>query len=372
MKPSLARRYQYQKLAISLIQTAITLIFLFLVVQMGGARALVEWIETISSQWKWQLLLFILVFGGASFLLDAPLSFISGYYLEHRYQLSSQSFGRYLWEEAKGLFLALLLGVPILYLFYYLILKSPHFYWVYLAGFLFFFSVILAQIAPKIILPLFYKLIPLSDESLKSRLRDLCAREGFTLKEVFSFNLSKNTRKANAAFLGLGRTRTIILADTLLEKFTPEEIEGVFAHELGHLVRRHIFKQLMIGLILNFGGLYLLSKIYQVTVAYYGGQGLHDLGVLPMFFFWAVLGGFLVMPFSNSISRRFEWEADEYACQKSPHPEFLISSFEKLAEINLADPSPPRWVEIFFHSHPAVEKRIAHVKQCLNKSPIQN
>ncbi|MFO1518915.1 MAG: M48 family metallopeptidase [bacterium] len=364
MDPAVAKRYQYQKLVLSMTKTVVTLIFLFFVVQTGLSLKVMEVIRGLAHSWPLQLLLFILFLGAADFLLNAPFSFYSGYLLEHRYELSNQSFGRYLWEEGKSILMASVLGIPIIFLLYFLILKSPRFYWAYTASFLFFFSVILAQIAPKVLLPLFYKMKPLADETLKERLKGLCGSEGFTLKEVFSFDMSKNTRKANAAFLGLGRTRTIILADTLLEKFTPDEIESVFTHEMGHLVRRHILKQVLIGLVTNFGGLYLTAWLYEKSAAFFGGN-IADLALLPLFFFWLVLWGLVMMPIGNSISRRFEWEADDYACQKSPKPMALIGSFHKLAELNLADPSPPAWVEFLFYSHPAIQKRIAHVEQWL-------
>jgi STE24 endopeptidase len=361
--PSLSKRYQYQKLGFSLAKTAVTLVYLFLVVSLGLSSFLAHWLGDQFPRWPLQLLCFILILGAGDFLLTAPLNLLSGYFLEHRYQLSHQSFGRFLWEGSKSLLLSLGLGIPILFLLYGLILWSPRWYWAYLAGFLFFLSVLLAQVAPKVLLPLFYKLVPLTDEDLKARLTALCGREGFTLKGVFSFNLSKNTRKANAAFLGLGRTRRIILADTLLEKFTSEEIEAVFTHEMGHLVRRHIAKQVLIGLIANFGGLFVISQIYAWNVHFFGGTSLHDLSVFPLFFFWLTLWSLLMTPLGNTISRRFEWEADEYARRKSPKPLALVSSFEKLAEINLADPDPPAWIEFFFHSHPAIRKRIAHVHE---------
>jgi STE24 endopeptidase len=224
-------------------------------------------------------------------------------------------------------------------------------------------SVILARLGPVIILPLFYRVVPLPEGSLKERLLSLCTRSGLPVQGVFSFNLSKNTKKANAGFTGIGKARRIILGDTLVREFTDEEVETVFAHELGHQRRHHIAIGIAAGTVSTFTGLFLTSVLYGRSLAALGFRAPADLAALPLLAVWLAVYGLLTMPAENLLSRRHEYEADVYAVAATGKPEAFVSALNKLARMNLADREPHPLIEFLLYSHPSIGKRIRRAEQ---------
>ena len=191
-----------------------------------------------------------------------PVSFIGSYWLEHRFGLSNQRFPGWIWEQVKAYFIGLVLLVPILLVFYYLLRAFPESWWFWIATILFLFSVFIGKIAPQIIFPLFYKFEPVSDDKLLKRMNRLAEMGNFSLQGVYRFDMSKTTKKANAAFTGLGKTRRIILGDTLLKNFSLDEIETVFAHEVGHYVHGHLVKAIIRGTLASYLGLFFAAYFY--------------------------------------------------------------------------------------------------------------
>ncbi|HQO39941.1 MAG TPA: M48 family metalloprotease, partial [Spirochaetota bacterium] len=165
-------------------------------------------------------------------------------------------------------------------------------------------------------------------------------------------------KKANAGFTGLGKTKRIILSDTLLENLSVDEIAVVFAHEAGHYKYRHIVKNIIFSTIVIFVSFYLCGLSYEWTVSKMGFTALHDLAALPVLMLYLSLFGLLLMPLTNSISRRYEYQADAYALKTTGNIEAFVSTMEKLAAINLADKEPHPVVEFFFYSHPSIKRRI--------------
>jgi STE24 endopeptidase len=188
----------------------------------------------------------------------------------------------------------------------------------------------------------------------------------FNLDGIYRFNMSKNTKKANAAFTGLGKSKRIILGDTLLESFTGDEIETVFAHEVGHYAHKHLLIGIITGTVSSYLSLFLADMIYQSVVRSYHFQGIDDLAVLPILTIALTVITVIFSPISNALSRRNERQADRYALRNSSQPSAFISAMEKLAEQNLADRTPHPLVEFLFHGHPSVEKRIKFSKAILD------
>jgi STE24 endopeptidase len=265
---------------------------------------------------------------------------------------------------------ALVLFTPLLIIFYTFLRRAQDLWWLYTGIVLFFFSVIMARLAPVIIFPLFYKFRPLQEKDLETRLRKAAARVGLEIKGLFGFDMSKNTKKANAGLAGLGKSRRIIIGDTLLENFSHDEIESVFCHELGHHKYRHILKQMALGTFFTFAGLYITHiAIMRAIILFksvnpaYGG--LDDVALLPLFALFLTLFGLVLMPLQNAISRRFEYESDNYAVREGPDRAHFVSAMNKLAEQNLADREPHPIVEFLFYSHPAIKRRIQAVENVL-------
>ncbi|MEN8194404.1 MAG: M48 family metallopeptidase, partial [Bacteroidota bacterium] len=208
-----------------------------------------------------------------------------------------------------------------------------------------------------IILPIFYKVTPLENEEVKDRVLRLAADVKMKVENVFQFDMSKNTKKANAAFTGLGRTKRIILGDTLLENYTEDEIETVLAHEFGHYKHKHIIKNLIIGTLSSFITFYLIAVLYALSLSWFGFEEITQISALPILSVWAMLIGLITTPLSNMISRKFEYQADEYAIQVTDKSDAFINTLEKLTDQNLGDKEPHPFVEWFFYSHPSIGRR---------------
>lgn len=357
--PNRARRYARTKLSLSIADTVLSL-GLMLVFLIGPYSAqLAAWsLSTVGGNANLQWLLYFGVLGGVLTLIGLPLGFLGGYSVEHHYGLSNQTLGRWVLEQGKGLALGILIGAPLLLGFRYLLVSVGDWWGLASGAAVFVLTVIMVRIAPTVLLPIFYKFRRIEDPALVSDLRAVCEHAGLSLEGVYQFDMSKNTRKANAAFTGLGRTKRIILGDTLLSNFPLSELHAVVSHEVGHFKHHHLLK----GIVLN--GLALLCFFGAAQIGYgklapllgYGAAG--DLAAVPLILMLLGVAGFLFQPFSNGLSRHFEREADRYAFRESD-PLQMAAALRRLGEQNLADPTPNAWVEFFFHSHPAISKRIA-------------
>ena len=207
--------------------------------------------------------------------------------------------------------------------------------------------------------PIFYKFEPLDNEDLRRRLVMLSERAGTRVRGVYRWKLSEKSKKANAALTGLGATRRIILADTLLDNYSSEEIEAVLAHELGHHVHRHILKSIFVQAGITLFGFWAANWTLHYAVDQHMFEELSDFANLPLLALVSVVLSFVLMPALNAYSRFNERQADRYAFESIASVEPFISSMNKLAEQNLAERTPSKWVEWFFHSHPAISRRLA-------------
>lgn len=286
-----------------------------------------------------------------------------GFRLEHRFNLSNQKLRSWIWDEVKGFLVGLTMAAIVVELLYFFIRQFPEHWWLIAwAAFIGLF-ILLAQIAPVVLFPIFYKFEPLDNEELKQRLVRLSERAGTKVRGVYKWKLSEKSKKANAALTGLGATRRIILADTLLDNYSADEIEAVLAHELGHHVHRHIAKSIFVqtGITLfgfwaaNFVLHYAIDKLHMF-------ETLSDFANFPLLALVSTVLSFLLMPLLNGYSRFNERQADRYAFKSIASVSSFISSMNKLAEQNLAERAPSKWVEWFFHSHPAISKRVAAAK----------
>lgn len=283
-----------------------------------------------------------------------------GFRLEHRYNLSNQRIRSWLWDQVKTWLITLVIGTILVELIYWTIRTSPQHWWMIAWAVFIVLSIFFAQIAPVVLFPLFYKFKPLENDSLRTRLLRLSDRAGTHVHEVYEWELSEKSKKANAALAGLGRTRRIILADTLLQNYSDDEIESVLAHELGHHVHKHITKGIAVEVVVSFFGFWITSEILHYAVDTRGMfDSLHDFANLPLLVLASTVMSFILMPLMNAYSRSKEREADRYALESIPDVTPFITSMNKLADQNMAEREPSRFVEWFFHSHPAISKRIA-------------
>lgn len=357
-KEQLAKKYAKTKRILSVTSTCIFFSIVLILLFTGLSKNISSIAYSYSSNDYFALLIFVAIIGITESIISFPLGFYSDYILEHKYDMSNQTIGGYFKEKLKGLVLGLVLGVPILLIFYYILRNTGDNWWLIFGSIMFLFTVIIGQLAPVLIMPLFYKFKPIENEGIKNRLIDLCKKTGVMVKGIFVFDMSKNTKKANAAFTGMGKTKRIILSDTLLNNFTEDEIETVFAHEMGHYTRKHIIKLVAVSTILTFGGLYLTALLYKSSLSYFGFSQIYEIAALPLLFLYLSLYSLVTSPVTNILSRKFEWEADTYALEVTRNNHAYISALEKLADQNLAEKEPNKIIEFLFHSHPSLSKRI--------------
>jgi STE24 endopeptidase len=291
--------------------------------------------------------------------IGLPLEFYE-FRLEHRYNLSNQKLRSWFWDELKGFLIGLVMATIVVELLYSLIRQTQQHWWVIAWAVFLGLMILLAQIAPIVLFPIFYKFEPLDNEELKRRLIVLSERAGTRVRGVYKWHLSEKSKKANAALTGLGPTRRIILADTLLDNYSDDEIEAVLAHELGHHVHRHILKSIFVQAGVTLLGFWLANEVLRFAVERRNMfETMSDFANLPLLILVSTVLSFLLMPALNAYSRFNERQADRYCFQSVATVEPFISSMNKLAQQNLSEKTPSRWVEWLLHSHPAVTKRVS-------------
>jgi STE24 endopeptidase len=341
------------------------LLLLVLWLGLGWSASLRDWIQVWTDNPWLAVAVFGGIFGGIFYVIDLPLSFYTSYILPHRFEQSTQSLRGWITDQFKNLLVSLILGGLVLEVIYFLLRATPERWWLWAGAFLLVFNILLANLAPILIFPLFYKFIPLSAEhqDLKHRLLNLAKKAGAAVQGVYTIDLSKRTKSANAALTGLGNTRRILLGDTLISEFSPDEIETVLAHELGHHTHHDIPLGIVVQTLTTFGGLYLADLVLQSGVELFGFQSAADLAALPLFGLAIGLFGLLTMPLGNAYSRWRERMADRFALDLTGKNTAYASALTRLANQNLAEVNPEPWVEFLLFSHPALGKRILMAEQ---------
>jgi STE24 endopeptidase len=326
----------------------------------GWSLSLKDSLESYSHN-PWLLVaLYALIFGGIYLLLNLPLSYYEEFVLPHRFGLSNQTLSGWILDQLKMGLIAGVLGLLILEIIYAVLRAFPQTWWLWAGGILLVFNVILANLAPVLLFPIFYKFEPLEDDyaDLEARLIRLAEQAGAHVRGVYKFDMSRRTKAANAGLTGLGNTQRIILGDTLLDEFTPDEIETVLAHELGH----HVHKDIPIGIavesLVTLVGLYLASLALNWGALALGFSGPADIAALPWLALVIGAYGLITMPLVNGYSRWRERRADEYALQATGNGQAYASALTRLANQNLAEAEPEGWVEFLLYSHPALGRRI--------------
>jgi len=350
-----ARSYERMKLWLHLAEMALGVAALALFYASGGSRALAAFArEAGGGEWGTvAVYVALLVVGGAA--LTLPVGCGADFWLEHRFNLSKQTFAGWLWDEAKAFALSLGVLLVAAEAVYALLRMAGAWWWLWSAGFMVGLSLALGFLLPVVILPLFYKLQPLEDASLEAKLRAMAERVGARVVGVFRIGLGAKTRKANAAFVGFGRTRRILLGDTLLAHFSPAEIEVVLAHELAHFRHHDGWQGLALSAAVTTAGLWVSDRWLRAAA----GNELANVEHLPLLALGLTLVALAASPLANAWSRRAEYRADEFALEMTRDAAAFESALRKLAGQNLADMEPHPVVELLFHDHPALSKRIA-------------
>ena len=298
-----------------------------------------------------------------SWLTSLPVGYLGGHMIERRFGLTKQSDRAWLGDQLKGLGVGLVLQVPLVTGAFAVIRRRPRDWWLVLSAVTVPLAVALSNLAPVLILPIFNRFEPLRDRSLGDRVRTLAGRAGVRIADVFEMDMSRQTEKPNAFFTGLGNTKRIVLSDTLIERFEPEEVEAVVAHELGHQVHGDIWRLIVFGGAIGFAGAYAVHRLapplVRRTAPRTGVTRLDDPASLPLLGLVMVVVGFFAAPIQAAFSRAIERRTDRFALELTGNGEAYASTMVRLATQSLADPDPPAPVVFFLYSHPPVAERIA-------------
>jgi STE24 endopeptidase len=355
-----AKEYARIRRRLWLVDTVFSSLYALAWLFLGWAIALRDWLLNFTTN-PWLLVaLFVAIFGGIYSLINLPLGYYSGFVLPHRFGQSNQSFRDWVIDQIKGLAVGAPIGLLLLELLYLALRVTGDLWWLWAAAGMLIFSVLLSNLAPILIMPIFNKYVLLGDEhkELADRLLALAKRANTKVRGVFKFDMSKRTKSANAALTGIGNTRRIVLGDTLINEFSTDEIETVLAHELGHHVHRDIPFLITFGTISTTLSLFIASLALNWAIDYFGITGPADVAAFPAL--GLILGayGLITMPIDNAVSRWRERMADDYALQSTGKSQAFASAFTRLANQNLGEVDPEKWVVFMFYSHPPLGERI--------------
>jgi len=360
-----ARQYARIRRRLWLLNNTISAAYALAWLSSGWTTSLRDWLGTVLPT-PWLLVAgFLVVFGGFHSLINLPLEYYSGFLLPYRFDQSNQTFREWVIDQLKGLAISLPLGLLLFELLYLALRVTGDLWWLWATGGILVFGVLLSNLAPILIMPLFNKFVPLGDEhaDLEERLLTLAKQANTRVRGIFKFDLSRRTKSANAALTGIGNTRRILLGDTLINEFTPDEIETVLAHELGHHVHKDIPLLIAFGTVITALGLYFVSLALGWAIHFFGFTGPADVAAMPALGLAFGMYGLVSMPLENAFSRWRERLADEYALRVTGKREAFASALTRLANQNLGEVDPEKWVIFLFYSHPPLGERIAKARR---------
>ncbi|MBY0494015.1 MAG: M48 family metallopeptidase [Cyanobacteria bacterium] len=364
MNEDKATRYHRLRRRADLLGTAAAGVVLLGLLVLGGAHKLRELAAAIA-QWapggleeSVTVVLFTVMLMVILQIIEFPFAFYQGHLLEHRYGLSTQTTAHWLADQAKGIALGVVLAVAGTSVIYLALRESPGSWWFISAATFALATIGLARIAPVLLLPIFYKFKPLDRPALVDRLMALATRARTDVVGVFEWVLSGHTRKANAALAGMGRTRRILLSDTLLADYSEDEIEVILAHELAHHVHRDLWRGIAVQSVILLGGFFVADLVLRALAGPLELRGVPDPAGLPLLLLCGGVWSFLALPLANAMSRAQERAADRYALTTTRNVDAFVTAMKRLSQQNLAEEYPSPIVRWLFYSHPPIRERI--------------
>ena len=359
--PDDAQRYHRLQFLLGLGGAALVALYLLAWLVTGAARALDHAVEALTTSWWSRLVLVAVALGLGEMVVAFPLRWVRGYWLPRRFGLLHQPLAAWLLDRAKAGALGGVLGLGGV-LVVYALLRVTTWWWLIAAGVFFIVGIALAALFPVVVVPLFYRVTRLADTALERRLLGLAERAGVDAVGVWVLDQSRKSRTANAAVVGLGRTRRIILFDTLAAGFREDEVEAVLAHELGHHVHGDVRRGLIVQGVLTLLTFWVAAALLHAGIGFWGLAGVADPAGLPWLVLAFMLVGVIQLPLTNGFSRFIERQADDFALTLTRDPAAFIGAMERLGALNLAERRPHRLKEFLLYSHPALDRRIARAR----------
>ncbi len=357
-----AKRYSTLKYTLSIIDTVYLLLLLFLFQGTGASKSLAQGISVRVPGQCLVIPAYLLIAYIGYLLLDFPLNFYRSFVIEHKFSLSNQKISDWVKDQLKVAGISYIVSLLLLEAFYAILKNYPYAWWLVVSLGWIFFSLIFARLMPVIIIPLFFKYKKLADESLRQRIINLADKMKVKILDVFEIDFSKKTLKANAAFVGWGKTRRVLLADTLNNKYTHDEIEAILAHEFAHYRMKHLLKLILVNSSVTLLSFYAVFKTAGYALNIFGPSSLSDIAALPVILIYFSLIGILLGPLEAHISRRMERNADMASLKITGLKSAFISMMEKLSAQNLADNNPHPVIKFLFFDHPPIGERIRMAK----------
>lgn len=352
-----AKKYSNLKYIFSLAQTSYLILVILIFLRSGFSRGLAVELTSFNQGRAFLVPVYLLIVSLGYFVLDFPLRIYQTFILEHKFSLSNQKIGGWFIDQLKEGVLTYLIALILLTVFY-LVLGSFRDWWAPVSLFWIFFSFVLARLTPTLIIPLFFKYKSLTDQPLRQRIISLADRMQVKIMDVFEIDFSKKTTKANAAFVGWGKKRRVLLADTLKDKYTTDEIEAILAHEFAHYKFKHLLKLIFINSLITAACFYCIFRTSGSVLSFFNLTGLSKVESLPLLMLYFVVFALFTQPLENFISRLMEANADRLALKIIGAKEPFISMMEKLGLQNLADRKVNPLIKFFFFDHPPIDERI--------------
>ena len=361
-----AVKYQRSKNTLFFIDQGYGILFLVLFLFLGISVFLRRQIEKITRKRFWVVALYTLLFLIIAFIVGLPTSYY-GFSLEHKFELSNQTFLQWFGEQLLALLVMAVIVLIAVEGIYLALKKAPRTWWIYVSVVFIGFTVVLVNLAPVLILPLFNVYTPLPEGELRERLVGLSHRANVQVEDIFTVDMSKQTKKANAMFTGLGNTKRIVLGDNLVDEFTTDEVEVVIAHEMGHNLMHHIWLGIFFSAIMATIGFLIIHLTGPRIITRFRNRlkidNMADVAGLPLIFLIFVIYGLITMPIFPAVSRHMERQADRFALEMTQNREAFISAMGELAYMNLSDPNPSPTIEFLLYSHPPISKRIKFAEE---------
>ncbi len=358
-----AERYASLRLVAYLTQTVLFIAYSILWIALGIATPIIEW--SGGTPPLGQVAVIAVLFGGGLVVLAFPLRVWAGWVLPRSFGQSNQTLANWVVDWAKSNVLAGLFRLVVIFIVYGLIWNLGPIWPLGAVLAVTLMGIVTSFVLPVLILPIFFRRATLPDGELRSSILDLAARAGRGAPEIETIDFSRRTPAANAALVGLGSTRRILLTDTLISRFSDDEVLVIVAHELGHQQGRHIGKQIAAGSALSIVAFFGLDWLGTVAANSFPVPGYDTPAGFPMLVLVLSLMWFVLGPVSAWISRRFEFEADRYAIELTGRADSFVAAMNRLAETNLARYRVPDWEEVLLHTHPSIHRRI-HRAEAIN------
>lgn len=323
-----------------------------------------SWIISLNYSFIVTGLIFFLLLSYADTILSVPFSLYSTFKIENRFGFNTMTVKLWITDTLKSLIISTILMALLISVGLYLIQKSPALWWLWVWSFFLVFGVFIMYISPYVIEPLFHKFSPIDNEELESEIKNLLSKAGIRVSRIFKVDASRRTKHTNAYFTGIGKTKRIVLYDTLIEKMNRDEILAVLAHEAGHWKKKHVLKHIVTTEVLALVGIYIAFHVLQTDVLI-DLFAIKQSSLFVKLILLGFIGSIILFPFGplfHLISRRHENEADKFSFEMTGKSEGMISALVKLSKDNLSNLHPHPLYALFHYSHPPVLERIRKIR----------